>query len=347
MQISVSWYEAKKRVPLTISYGTHATANNLIVRVEEAGVIGLGEATNYSVADYEEDDQRLAADGERLPSLCNTLSAAAPQRACNVLREAGVGNACIAAVDAALWDWRAKLLGTDISMLLGTHGLTGCPTSVTIGISSPDAARTRVQQWRELGRIRAFKVKLGSPAGCEADREMFCAVREEIGNSASISVDANGGWTLRDAVEMSQWLATRGVDHIEQPLGPTAKSESLALRAQSPVKIFLDESVRTPTDVAAWAEHAHGINIKLMKCGGPTNALRMIHVARAHGLAIMLGCYGDGMLSNATALHLAPLVDRIDLDSHLNQIDTPFRGLSFSDGYLRLDGGLGIGVTYD
>jgi muconate cycloisomerase len=92
---------------------------------------------------------------------------------------------------------------------------------------------------------------------------------------------------------------------------------------------------------------ADGINIKLMKCGGVSEALRMIHAARAHGLQTMLGCYGNSALANTAAAHLGPLVDHLDLDSHLNLSDDPFTGVRLAQGRLVLPGEPGFGVRHE
>ena len=94
-----------------------------------------------------------------------------------------------------------------------------------------EAAAQRVRLWLESGDVRAFKVKLGSKAGAEADREMFAAVLAAIPAGMRVSVDANGGWSLATAIEMAAWLAERGVDHLEQPLPRGQEKDLAALRA--------------------------------------------------------------------------------------------------------------------
>ena len=171
------------------------------------------------------------------------------------------------------------------------------------------SAVQRVAQWRALGDVRAFKVKLGSPSGLAADREMFAAVRDALPAEMRVSVDANGGWTLAQAREMAPWLAARGVDHLEQPLPRGREDELAVLHAESPLPIFVDESCRTSAELPRLAGSIAGINIKLMKCGGLDGALRLIATARAHGLKVLLGCYGNTALANTAAAQLGMLVD--------------------------------------
>jgi L-Ala-D/L-Glu epimerase len=173
-------------------------------------------------------------------------------------------------------------------------------------------------------------------------------VRSALPEGTRLSVDANGGWSLADAKQMAEWLAERGIDHLEQPLRRGAEEELAELRAQSQLPVILDESVLDSADIVRLHRMAalDGINIKLMKCGGVTEALRMVATARAHGLKILVGCYGHTALGNTAAAALAPLVDYLDLDSHLNLKDDPFSGSEYRDGYLHPPAGVGFGISH-
>ncbi len=225
------------------------------------------------------------------------------------------------------------------------------PTSITIGISPPEIAQQRVLAW--LGRgtvsmplhgIQALKVKLGSPEGVEADKAMLLAVKEVAQNITKISIDANGGWSLETALAMADWLAEQGITYIEQPLAKGQEGDLSELYRKSPLPIFVDESCFTSYDILPLADRVHGINIKLMKSGGLTEALRMIHTARACGLKVMFGCYSDSSLLNTALAHLSPLADHLDLDSHLNLLDDPFTGATFHDGRVLPNDLPGLGV---
>ncbi|NJN86003.1 MAG: dipeptide epimerase, partial [Leptolyngbyaceae cyanobacterium SL_7_1] len=163
--------------------------------------------------------------------------------------------------------------------------------------------------------------------------------------AAKVSVDANGGWSLQGAIAMSHWLAEQGVTYIEQPLPEGQEDDLPALYRASPLPIFVDESCFTSHDIPQLADRVHGVNIKLMKSGGLTEALRIVHTARAHGLQLMIGCYSDSTLANTAAAHLAPLLDHLDLDSHLNLVDDPFQGATLHDGCLLPNDLPGLGVT--
>ncbi len=159
-------------------------------------------------------------------------------------------------------------------------------------------------------------------------------------------VDANGGWDVEGALAMDRWLADRGVELVEQPLPQGHEHELPALHRGSSLPIVADESVRTSADVAALADRVDGVNLKLMKCGGLDEALRIIHTARAHGLSVMIGCMGESSLAIGAGAQLAPFVDHLDLDSHLNLLDDPFDGPTFTDGVVRPSDRPGLGVRW-
>jgi muconate cycloisomerase len=249
----------------------------------------------------------------------------------------------------ALHDWQGKRVGLPLWRLWGLDRDRIVPTSVTIGINSPSGALQRLRDWRQVTGANVLKVKLGSSEGIEADQAMLMAIREAAPD-AMLSVDANGGWSLEDAVTMCSWLAKMGVKYVEQPLGREAEAGIMGessfkeLYKRSPLPIFVDESCFTGKDIPQLADRVHGVNIKLMKCGGLTEAIRMVHTAKACGLQVMFGCYSDSAISNTAAAQLSPLADYLDLDSHLNLIDDPFIGASIQDGRLLPSDLPGLGV---
>jgi L-alanine-DL-glutamate epimerase-like enolase superfamily enzyme len=116
------------------------------------------------------------------------------------------------------------------------------------------------------------------------------------------------------------------------------------LKKRSPLPLIADESVARAADIPRLAEAFDGINIKLMKCGGPGEALRIIHTARAHGLKIMLGCMIETSIAITAAAHIAPLVDFVDLDGNLLITNDPFIGAEICEGRLVLPSETGLGV---
>lgn len=352
MQIRVQTFTVHKRFALTISRGTTAQTTNLWVCIDHDGVEGWGEASPFSIGEHPQTTEILARSLQRIAPLLKALSPWERQRIERLMVESGLPSGARAALDLALWDWAGKQAQQPLWQLWGLDRERIKPTSVTIGINPPEVVQQRVQDW--LGRgtvavpwqgIQALKLKLGSPAGLEADRAMVQAVRTIAPQIRQLSVDANGGWNLEQALEMADWLADQGVTYIEQPLKKGQEGNLPELYHRSPLPIFVDESCFTSYDILPLADRVHGINIKLMKSGGLTEAQRMIHTARACGLKVMFGCYSDSSLLNTALAHLAPLADYLDLDSHLNLLDDPFSGALFENGRVLPTAKAGLGVS--
>ncbi|NEO88329.1 MAG: dipeptide epimerase [Spirulina sp. SIO3F2] len=345
MQIEYQPFMVHKRFPLTISRGTTTHNTNLWLKIRADNVEGWGEATPFSISKQ---------GGLTTPKLIQELEAIVPllepfhplQRAAiyQILQQHSVSSALRAAIDTALQDWLGKQAGLPLWQLWGLDRSAIVKTSVTIGISTPEAAIARVRQWQDFMGATVFKLKLGSPSGLDADRAMFEAV-QAVAPDAEFTVDANGGWTLAEAIAMADWLAERGVRHLEQPLPVAAEADYPTLYAQSPLPLFADESCFSSADVVRVAPWVHGVNIKLMKAGGLMEAQRMIHTAQALGLQIMYGCYSDSALANTALSQLAPYADYLDLDSHLNLVDDPFVGAQLNQGCLWPNDGPGLGVS--
>lgn len=343
MQIGVEIFTVNKRFPLTISRGTTTQTTNVWLRVEQDGIEGWGEASPFSLRNHRQSTETIRDALQQVAPMLEAFSPLERQQISQELQQAQVPGCAQAALDVALHDWLGKRVGLPLWQLWGLDRSRIVPTSVTIGINSPSGARARVRDWLQFTDVRVLKVKLGSPAGISADREMLMAVREEA-PTQELFVDANGGWSLSDAITMCTFLASVGVKYVEQPL-PRGEEDKLGeIMARSPLPIFVDESCFISCDIPQLAEHVHGINIKLMKAGGLTEAMRMVHTARAYGLQVMFGCYSDSSLSNTAAAHLSPLADYLDLDSHLNLIDDPFTGALVQEGRLLPNDKPGLGV---
>jgi L-alanine-DL-glutamate epimerase-like enolase superfamily enzyme len=136
-----------------------------------------------------------------------------------------------------------------------------------------------------------------------------------------------------------------GIEFIEQPL-PAGQLENVAwLRERSPLPIIADEDAMTSANVGELADAYDGINIKLAKCGGLREAVRMLDLADQHGLKVMLGCMIESSLGITAAAHLGARADWLDLDGHLLLSNDPYRGVQCERGRLTLPEGPGLGVT--
>jgi L-alanine-DL-glutamate epimerase-like enolase superfamily enzyme len=292
----------------------------LVVELRHSGVSGFGEAqpierydesVDSAQAYVEEHAELLGDDPFALQEVMDRLPA----------REF----AARAALDAALHDLQGKLLAQPVWRLLGLRR-TGPPTSWTVWLGDPDDMARRGE--KALGRFRRLKLKLGGGDGLDVDRVR--AVRGVAGD-LPLQVDVNEAWSLDEALAALPALAELGVEYCEQPL-PAGDEGGPSLKERSSIPIYVDEDCHTLGDVAACAERAHGINVKLAKSGGIREAVRMVHAARALGLGCMLGCMVESGLGISAGVQVASLFDHVDLDGNLLLAHDPWPGVPFVDG---------------
>lgn len=321
--------ELRLRHTFRLARGASDSRRNLLIELEHEGLVGLGEAA--PIERYGQDWRSAARAVEEM------VARLSDPRAFETAAEAAVAGqpAAAAALDMALRDLAGKRLDAPLYQLMGLDPRRAPATSFTIGMAEPAIVAARVA---EASQFEVLKIKLGA-AG---DREILKAARDAT--DRPLRVDANEGWTLQQALRRVEWLATMGVELVEQPL-PASELEAMReLRRSSPLPLFADESVRRAADIPGLVEAFDGINIKLMKCGGIGEASRMIAVARAHGLKVMLGCMVESSLAVTAAAHLSPLVDYADLDGNLLVVNDPFVGVRVREGRLVLPRGPGLGV---
>ena len=246
----------------------------------------------------------------------------------------GGNYAAKSAIDMALHDRLGKKLGVPLYRLWGLNPMKTPQTSFTIGLDEP---RVMAEKACRAEAYPILKVKLGTPR----DLEIMAALRAVT--DKPIYVDANTAWNPKEAVRKIRELARYGVALIEQPTPPYDLRGLKFVREHSELPIIADESVKRAADIPALAECVDGINIKLVKCGGLLEALRMVHTARAHGLQVMLGCMIESSLGITAAAHLTPLVDYADLDGNLLIANDAYIGVTVDRGKLVLPSGPGIG----
>lgn len=298
--------------------------DGIVARGEGAAVDYWGETADAIRAAIEADGARLLGDdlfaGEAIASRLAAWDG--PQGA-------------KMALDGVVHDWLGKRVGQPLWRLLGTEPVTP-PTSYTIGIDSVEGTADRV---RRAPGYDVLKIKVGGPG----DLERLRAVRASTG--VRLRVDGNEGWDLDTARTLTPELIALGVEFVEQPFPARDLDAYHAYRAlDRRLPVLIDEGCRDLRSVAPIAAYADGIVIKLSKCGGIREALRMIHAARALGLQVMLGCMIESELGIAQAAQLGSLADHIDLDGHLLIANRPFAGLGLAEGRLRLSERPGLGV---
>lgn len=310
-----------------------ASSDNLFVRLSDGRHEGIGELSPATGKAWTADrgqtqlndfvSQYSALQGTELPN---------PHDLWQAMRNASIDPPAMAALDTALWDLLAKRADMPLYQMLGL-ARRAVPTSVTIGINPPEVTAERVPAILASTGAKCLKIKLGSPEGRDHDKEHFLAARSAAAPfGAKLRVDANGGWTVSEAIMMITWLAERDVDYVEQPLAEGQEDGLPTVFAKRKLPIFVDESCRFSSDIPKWASSTDGINLKLMKCGGITEALRIVATARAHGLQTMIGCMSESSIAIAAGAALGCLFDYIDLDSHTNLNPDPASGAAVIDG---------------
>jgi L-alanine-DL-glutamate epimerase-like enolase superfamily enzyme len=328
-------YTLELKHAFTVAVSSRTTTPVMMVEIEKDGITGYGEASMppYLGESHESAREFLSKvdlsrynDPFMLEEILSDIDRIAP------------GNpAAKAGVDIALHDWVGKKLGQPWYRIWGLDPSKTPVTSFTIGIDTKEVVR---QKTREAEVYKVLKVKLGR----ENDREMIETIREVT--DKPIRVDVNQGWKDRaEALKMIEWLATKGIEFVEQPM-PKEQPEDIAwLRERSPLPIIGDESVVRLPDVRKAYGVFDGINVKLMKSTGMREAHKMISVARSLGMKVMLGCMTETSCAISAASQLSPMVDWADLDGALLIKNDLFDGASIVDGRVHLTDKPGIGAV--
>ncbi len=338
----VNFYKVnlKKKYPLQISRGTHTKSQNLFVEIIKDGITAWGESAPGKTEGASNADE---VEKELLKLIDTGIDSLSIYEIFQRSKELNIPPCAFAAIDIALWDWKAKKAGLPLNNLLGLP-IPSTPTSLTIGINPPEIIKERVEMLLSNPHIKALKIKLGSPDGIEYDKSIYSQVLESTKKSnISIRVDANGGWSLDEAKLMMKWLAERKAEYIEQPLVEGEEDKLKYLFKSRPLPIFIDESCRFSEDVARHYQYVDGVNLKLMKCGGITEALRILNVAKSHNLKTMIGCMSESSISISAGASISGIIDYVDLDSHYNLDPDPSEGATMIDGITMNDNKPGHG----
>jgi L-alanine-DL-glutamate epimerase-like enolase superfamily enzyme len=246
-------------------------------------------------------------------------------------------HAAMAAVDIAVFDWLGQKLGVPLYKFLGLDPVDTPITDFSIGIDTPEITR---QKTREAADFPVLKVKVG----LKTDEPTIEAVRSVT--RKPIRVDANEGWTDKEeAIRKINWLETRGIEYVEQPMPAHMIEETRYVRSKVHLPIFADEACTDASMIPRLTDAYDGINVKLDKAGGILESLRWINIARAVNLKVMLGCMVSSSCSVTAAAHLSPLVDYADLDGNLLVANDPWSGVRVEKGKLLLPNGPGLGLT--
>jgi L-alanine-DL-glutamate epimerase-like enolase superfamily enzyme len=334
LQMSAEFLDLRTRHPFIIARGGRSEYRTVWVKLRDGdGHEGWGEAAPSKF--YGETAETIMA---ALPYLADGLPSdpfdleGAERRFEATMR---YNAAARAALSGALHDLAAKRLGIPVYRMWGLDPAQAPKSTFTIGLDTTDKIRAKV---KEAAEYPVLKVKLGT----DRDVEVLRAIRETT--DREIRVDANCGWTVKRAIAMLPVLQEFGVTVLEQPLPPDQLDGLGEITRRASIPVIADESCETAADIPPLVGRVDGINIKLAKCGGLREALRMIAVARAHGMIVMVGCMIESSLSITAAAHFTPLVDIVDLDGAALLANDPFVGAGISGGQVTLPDGPGLGV---
>ena len=333
MEVFFKKYGLKLKHEFRIAREKEIICNNLFLKINMDGLTGYGEAapTEY----YNEDIETIYKLAESIseisePDLEN------PYPFFEGLKEIYPNFPSLrAALEMAVYDIIGKFKKKPVHELFGLNPSHTPVTSFTIGIDKPDIIKMKLKEAEEYP---VLKIKMGS----EYDYEIIKILKNI--KDKKIRIDANEGWSREEAVKKMESLKEIGVEFVEQPLKKEDIEGIKWLKDRVDLKIFSDENVKILQDINNIKDIYDGINIKLMKCGGLSEAVKMIITAKSYNLEVMLGCMIESSAAITAAAHISPCVDFADLDGNLLISNDPFTGVSVKDGKLILPEKSGLGV---
>ena len=332
--------------PMKIAFTTIVDMESCIVKVvTDEGITGYGEAAPFPFVTGDNLETVISV-GNDLRSALIGIDPRAIGRVHQIMDSMYTGNTAIkAGIDIACYDIASKAAGVPLYKFLGGDD-PHIHSDVTIGIDTPEKMAETALSWVNKG-FDIIKVKLGEDIG--TDEERIRAIRAAVGDDVRIRIDANQGWSVKDSIRVSRALDKLGVDLIEQPVKAYDFEGLAEIRRHSDVLIAADESCHSMHDAARLAamRAVDVVNIKLMKCGGIYNAIKIAAVCEAAGIPCMIGCMGESALGNLAGMHLAAATDNIkdvDLDSvYILKQEGVYGGYDHKGGYAALWDAPGIG----
>jgi L-alanine-DL-glutamate epimerase-like enolase superfamily enzyme len=316
--------------PFRIARGVELSTCTALLRLRWGELEGLGESA--PIERYEESVESVRAYFDANPPVFDN-----PYRLEAILRDE-IPPAARCGLDIALHDLIGKDLGHPLYELFGLDPAKTPCTSFTIGIADLE---TTLQKVAEIGHHPVMKVKLG--AGTTRDEIATVeAIRSHY--TGTIRLDANEGWTPEQTVDILNEIARFDIEFCEQPIPAGNHAGLRYITEHAKIPVVTDEDSRFSSDLPALRGCVEGISIKLAKCGGIRKAIEMVHVARALGFKVMLGCMTESQISATAAAHISPLVDWADLDGPFLTATDPFTGISYDRGKIVLPNGPGLGV---
>lgn len=335
--------------PYTIAFKTVDKVRNAFVEITlDTGMTGIGSGNPSEYVVGESFAQCLEALQERnLQFLIDRDIRELQQLTFEVWERFPKNPSARAALDIALHDAFTKFLDVPLVKFLGQK-IKSLPTSNTIGIKNVEETLQEADGFIRQG-FRILKVKLGKDLA--EDIERMVRLREKFGNRVVLRIDANQGYSVEQTKTFYSKTKDLDIELIEQPLPAKAIAEMKSLPEEIKMKIAADESLITPRDALALIKPpmAAGIfNIKLMKCGGVSQGLKIADIALQEGIDLFWGCNDESIVSITAALHAAFACSNtkyIDLDGSLDLADDVVKGgFILKDGVMFCSDKPGLGV---
>jgi len=321
MKLTIRSFDLPLKYTFTISYDSRDVQPTLIVELEHNGQKGYGEATSNPYYGFTIENMTAAL--ENIRGLIEETELESPEAFWATVQPHLQDNPfALCALDLAANDLFGKLQGQPLYKLWGLNTEHIPLTNYTIGI---DTIENMVKKLKEMP-WPLYKIKLGT----KEDVAIIQELRKHT--DAVFRVDANCAWGVEETIENSKQLKPLGVEFIEQPMRADDLEGMKKVYEQSVLPLIADESCITESDVAKCVGHFHGVNVKLMKCGGLTPARRMLKEARELGLKTMVGCMTESSVGISAIAHLLPMLDYVDMDGALLLSKDIARGVTITDG---------------
>ena len=334
MKLALHEFDLSLRHVFTISRGPSSTSRTLVVELEQDGISGFGEAGEDEY--YGTTIESMSAALERVRPRLESSALDDPARLWSDLQpQLADSTFAQCALDLAAHDLWGKLRGEPVWKLWGLTVENLPVTDYTIGI---DTIEVMIAKMQEFPGWPIYKIKLGTPD----DIEIIRALRKHT--DAVFRVDANCAWDAEETIRNSVALEGLGVEFIEQPLPPDDWDGIKEVYAKSALPVIADESCQVEADVDACHGHFHGVNVKLVKCGGLAPARRMIARAKALGLKTMVGCMTESTVGISAIAQLLPMLDYVDMDGALLLAEDIATGVTIDRGRVHFPDENGCGV---
>ena len=334
MQLILREFQLKLKHTFTISRESIDVQPSLIVELQDGNFSGFGEATSnpyYHITvpmmrdDLEKIRPIIESSGEETPAIF--WSKIHPYLKDDMF--------ALCALDIAYNDLYARKKGKKLYELWGYSTEKNPLTDYTIGIASIEkmVAKMKELPWP------IYKIKLGT----QEDIAIIKALRQH--SNAIFRIDANCGWGVDETIRNSIELKKLGVEFLEQPMKADNWEGHKEVYKHSVLPIVADESCIIESDVAKCLNHFHGVNVKLVKCGGLTPGRRMISEAKQLGLKTMVGCMTESSVGISAIAHLLPELDYVDMDGQLLLAEDIATGITLDFGKIIYGNGNGTGVS--